>query len=319
MHARPIRTLGLAIALIAAITGTTSLATAGDAQEKPLTDFIRVVKRPGVGEVVEASIRVYSAPETKPMNPMGGLGGMMGRGKKIERPEIVLVSMVHLGEAEFFKAVAAELKKGDLVLYEEQGDGEMSAMSGKLVSQVTGLAFQGTDIKPDPKTWRSADLSQESLFRAMGMDPEQLKQMSKMMKGMGGISPEQLKNNPMLKQMLPSREQIIGQLRMGNSGLDQMQGDMAKFILYQRNAIVMSEMTKASYEAGKKRVYVIYGAAHMPGVEAYLTDILGYKHETTSWNDAVYADPKAAAKTAEAPTPAKPAKPGKKPGKRVIY
>jgi len=303
--------------------------------ELSLSEFTKVEKRADVGEVVRCSIRTYAPPPPPKKRAMPGMGGMgmMGGGKSkpFKRPEIVLISMIHMGEKGFFQAVNRELAKCDLVLYEEQGDSDLGGLSGKMISELTGLAFQGTEIPFNKKTWRSADLSQDSLFRMLGMDVEQLKRMKKMMKNMGGfkLDKRMLESNPMMKQMLPSREKIMAQLRTSGSS-DKMAegfGDMADVILYQRNAIAIGELTKASHEE-HKRVALIYGAAHMPGIEAYLTKTLHYKHTGTTWLDAVYGDEEVSKARAgesqtgdtegpEAPQPkVRPKKPATKPGKK---
>jgi hypothetical protein len=291
--------------------------TALSAKELSLTEFTKVEKNDEVGEVVRCSIRTYLPPPPPKKSPMAGmgLGGMMGGGKSkpVKRPEIVLISMIHLGEKGFFQAVKKELATCDLVLYEEQGDSDLGGLSGKMITGLTGLAFQGTEIPFNEKTWRSADLSSDALFRMLGMDPAAMKRMKKMMKNMGGfkLDKRMLESNPMLKQMIPSREKIVAQLR-GSGSSDKMAegfGEMADVILYQRNAIAIGELTKASHEE-HKRVALIYGAAHMPGIEAYLTKTLHYKHQGTVWHDAVYADAEVSkARAAGGPSSKTPTKP----------
>lgn len=280
----------------AALLGALLAAAPAFANELKLSEFTKVEKRDDVGEVVRCSIRTYAPPPPSKQKPMGGMMGMMGGGKSkpAKRPEIVLISMIHMGEKGFFKEANAVLKTCDLVLYEEQGDADLGGLSGQMITELTGLAFQGSEIPFDAKTWRSADLSPDALFRMLGMDPAAMKRMKEMMKNMGGMKLDKrmLESNPMLKQMLPTREKIITQLR-GSGDSDSMAegfGDMADVILHQRNAIAIGEMTKASHEE-IDRVALIYGAAHMPVVENYLRETLHYTHQTTRWLDAVYADP----------------------------
>ena len=289
-----LRTMSVALVMSAMLLAAPLTADAG---ELSLSEFTKVEKRDDVGEVVRCSIRTYLPPPPPKKNPMAamGMGGMMGGGKSkpVKRPQIVLISMIHLGEKGFFQAVNKELATCDLVLYEEQGDADLGGLSGKMISGLTGLSFQGTEIPFNKKTWRSADLSNDSLMRMLGMDPVAMKRMKKMMKNMGGfkLDKRMLESNPMLKQMIPTREKIIAQLRGASESkkLAEGFGEMADVILYQRNAIAIGELTKASH-GQYKRVALIYGAAHMPAIEAYMTKTLHYKHSTTVWNDAVYAD-----------------------------
>lgn len=306
-------------------------APAALAGELGLNEFTKVEKRADVGEVVRCSVRTYAPPPPSKMKAMPGMGGMMGGGKSkpVKRPEIVLISMIHLGEKGFFKAVNKELATCDLVLYEEQGDSDLGGLSGKMISDLTGLAFQGTEIPFNKKTWRSADLSSDALFRMLGMDPAAMKRMKKMMKNMGGFKMDKrmLESNPQLKAMMPSRAKIMAQLRNSGSSdaMAKGMGEMADVILYQRNAIAIGELTKASHEQ-HKRVALIYGAAHMPAIEAYMTKTLHYKHTGTVWHDAVYGDEEVSkaragqSHSSEAPTKpqpkSRPSKPGKKPAKK---
>ena len=283
--------------------------------ELNLDQFTRAVEKENVGDVLQCSIRYYTAPPPSKdgMKMLGPMARMFGAGNKKmpPRPEIVLISMIHLGEKGFYAEASKVLETCDVVLYEEQGDASMSAASGKMIAAATGLAFQGTEIPPNPKTWRSADLTQEQLFKMLGVHPDVMKRMSQMMKQMGNMqqrmSPEQLKSNPMMARMIPTRDKIIAQMKMGASGSGSLEqslggGDAANLILHQRNAIAIGEMTKASHE-DHKRVAVIYGAAHMPGIDHYLRQRLGYTHTKTTWIDSVYGDPEAAAKAGMAPRP----------------
>ena len=276
------------------------LALSASAQEgpRPLSDFVRVIEQPGVGEVLECSIREYTGPKPDAkvgQRMFGGMGAMMGKQKPLPpRPKIVLVSMIHFGEKAFFAEVREELAKADVVLYEEQGNDDMNAMQAELIKMATGLHFQGAEVPhAGNKTWRSADLTQDQLFRMLGIHPDTMKRMQGMMKGMK-LTPEMLKANPQMKQMLPSREQIIAQMRSGAPSLgEQLGGSVGDVIIRQRNAIAMGELTRASYEE-QKRVVLVYGAGHMPEIEAYLRGPLGYTHDSARWVKAVYADPEAA-------------------------
>jgi hypothetical protein len=306
----------LKLGLLAASMLFAAPAFADEAKPLNLNEFTRVVQRKSAGEVLQCSIRVYSPPPRTKMGAkmLGPMAGMLRSNKPLPTPpKIVLVSMIHLGEKSFYTQAKAELDSCDLVLFEDgQGNRAMAGMTGELIAGATGLAFQGKEIPIDGKRWRSADLNQAQLFRMMGIHPEALEKMKNMMKGMGRmkISPSMLKNNPQLQAMLPTREKIIAQMRNGSAG-DLGGGKMADLILHQRNAIVIGEMTRASHEV-RKRVGVIYGAAHMPAVDAFLRGRLGYTLDKVTWLDAVYADPKAAAKapkpTVEAPKKVEPKK-----------
>lgn len=273
-------------------------ATANDKQS-PLSDFVRVIDHPQVGEVLECSIRTYMAPKPDGnvgKRMFGGMGAMLGKQKKLPpRPNVVLVSMIHFGEEAFFAEVKKVLATADLVLYEEQGNDDMNAMQADMIRMATGLHFQGAEIPhAGNKTWRSADLTQDQLFRMLGIHPDTIKKMQGMMKGMK-ITPKMLEANPQMKSMLPTREQIMGQMRSGAPSMgEQLGGKVGDVILRQRNMVAMGELTRASYE-DHKTIVLIYGAAHMPEIEAYLTGPLAYVRTGERWVKAVYADPEAAA------------------------
>ncbi|MGE0707329.1 MAG: hypothetical protein AB7N76_04735 [Planctomycetota bacterium] len=297
-----------AFGLLAALLLVATPATAGEEKQLPLDQFTRVVERKEAGDVLQCSIRVYSPPPPSKGGAsklLGPMANMFRSNKPLPpRPKVVLVSMIHIGEKGFYAAARKALAECDLVLYEEQGDEAMAGMSGAMIASVTGLASQAAEIPRDPKTWRSADLSMEQLFRMMGIHPDVLKQMERMSKSMGGmkVTPQMLESNPMLKQMLPDRKKLIAQMRGGGGSLEGSLGggDTADMVLHQRNAIIMGELTKATHEE-HKTVAVIYGAAHMPAVDAYLRGRLGYKLEESSWLNAVYEDEK---ESKAAPAPA---------------
>lgn len=156
-----------------------------------------------------------------------------------------------------------------------------------------GLVFQLDEMTNDRPNWRNSDLSIDQVqerLSASGADPEQLFKM---------LDGSSLQAN-MVKLMLGFIKLMPGMQTMGKlvmlEVLDQADKLMAivpgmektfEVILHDRNAVVLDDLRNViEKEPGKKSIGVIYGGAHMAGLEDGLAQ-LGYRESGVEWLDAI--------------------------------
>ena len=94
------------------------------------------------------------------------------------------------------------------------------------------------------------------------------------------------------------RLMMIEMLGRADDLMSQVPGSMNKVmqvILQDRNAVVIGDLKAAVQGAGKqKSIAVIYGAAHLPGIQAALVSQLGYTPVDDTWRQAMSVDAKTA-------------------------
>jgi hypothetical protein len=94
------------------------------------------------------------------------------------------------------------------------------------------------------------------------------------------------------------RLMMIEMLGRADDLMSQVPGSLNKVmqvILQDRNAVVIGDLKAAVQGAGKqKSIAVIYGAAHLPGIQAALVSQLGYTPVDDTWRQAMNVDAKSA-------------------------
>ncbi len=217
-----------------------------------------------------------------------------------------LVGAVHIADRAYFEALNARFKTYDAVLYElvgrpvdlrqdlKTGDGseklqwlgqaqEMMRNTLKLESQLKGIDYQA-------KNFVHADMSVEGFFESqeekketfltLWMKAIQAQSATSRDRPQPGLADllmilRQKDSSPDLKRLVgrefDSMEQLINGIE-SNGGTS---------IIGERNRHAL-EVLEKQIQAGKKRLAIFYGAAHLPDMEKRLLKI-GYKKEKTDW------------------------------------
>lgn len=229
--------------------------------------------------------------------PVGGPTGV----------EIDLVAVVHIGEQAYYRRLNMEFEKYDAVLYElvaPEGtkpvkDGDRSnhplAMLQHAMKLALRLEHQLEAVDYEKTNFIHADLSPEGLRKAMRDRGEDemtviLKVFAELMQKVregadkpGSQSPDV---NPLQLLLNPSQLKRIFAEQLVEAGGDAGFGrTFNQLVVIDRNKACL-EILKQQLKAGKKKIAIFYGAAHMPDFDKRLEEEVGVKRTTNEWIDA---------------------------------
>jgi hypothetical protein len=221
--------------------------------------------------------------------------------------QIDLIAVVHIGEQAYYRRLNREFEKYDAVLYElvapestrptrgaERSDNPL-AMLQQVMKLVLSVEHQLEVIDYHKPNLIHADLSLDGLRKAMkdrGEDEMTVilkvfaELMQKMREGVdrpGSQAPdinllEMLLNPAKLKRIFAEQLVEAG----GDAGFGRT---FNQLVVIDRNKACL-EVLKQQLKAGKKKIAIFYGAAHMPDFDKRLTEELGVKRTTNEWIDA---------------------------------
>lgn len=241
-----------------------------------------------------------------------------------------LVSAVHIADASYFHALNERFKTYDAVLYEmvkpegagvpEPGAAPQSMIGGMqmFLTRSLELTFQLDEVDYGAPNFVHADLTAEAFERRMGERGESLfsimlramlNDMSKPKTGKQ-VHPDVQLGQLIFALQAPDRPRQL-KLFLGEqfTNIDEqvamLEGPDGSVILTERNDAAM-QVCRDELAAGKKKLAIFYGAAHLRGMETELVKKMGFKPKGQEWLVAwdIPAAPKVAA-TAPATQPAK--------------
>ncbi|MBL8792854.1 MAG: hypothetical protein JNM56_03020, partial [Planctomycetia bacterium] len=265
-----------------------------EVKKVPATKFIRV-QRDGNKEptALDTSIVRYVPAQ--------------GDGKLV----VDLIGVVHVGERDYYEKLNKHFEQYDVLLYElvapqgtrvpkggkRNSDNPLSMVQGMMQSML-GLESQLEHIDYTKKNFVHADLSPDEMKEAMkargenvltvtlGVITDMLKQQN-LQENKKDQNPHQNDLDPLallvdpdastkLKKMMALQ---MEDLESGTSGLGQT---LNTILIADRNKAAMKVFQK-ELAAGKKKVGIFYGAAHMPDFEKRLRDDFGLKRDSEQW------------------------------------
>lgn len=219
-----------------------------------------------------------------------------------------LVSAVHVADASYFQDLNNRFIGYDAVLYEmvkprgapvpERGHRSGSAVSGvqRGLKAVLGLSFQLDEVDYTKANFVHADMDVDEFLARQEARGESL--FNLMMKAylsqLAGTPPatrpgsKPFKYKPINFGGTPAERQLalktlfagmFGELEQQSLGLDDEDGSV---ILTERNDAALA-VVREQRKAGKKRIAVFYGAAHMPDMATVLVKQDGLKRGNTEW------------------------------------
>jgi hypothetical protein len=225
-----------------------------------------------------------------------------------------LVSAVHIGEKEYFQALNKSFEQDDAVLYEmvkpkdapapEKGQQSNSAVSQfqRLLKDTLNLEFQLDVIDYTKANFVHADLDAETFTRMQQERGETFEML--MLKGLmkalssppapeaapgeadAGGDAGKMADELIAMLTRPDGERRLklmvarhmGEIDEKAMGLD---GPNGSVIVTERNKAAI-EVLKKTMAAGKKKISIFYGAAHMPDMARRLEE-MGFKAVRTDW------------------------------------
>ena len=222
--------------------------------------------------------------------------------------EIDLVAVVHIGEQAYYRRLNREFEKYDVVLYElvapegtrptkggeRQSDNPL-AMLQQMMKLVLRVDHQLEVIDYQKPNFIHADLSLDGLRKAIKDRGEDemivvLKVFAELMQKMRESADkpalqapdinllELLLNPAKLKRMFAEQLVEAG----GDAGFGRT---FNQLVVIDRNKASL-EVLKQQLAAGKTKMAIFYGAAHMPDFDKRLKEDFGMKRTTSEWIDA---------------------------------
>lgn len=215
---------------------------------------------------------------------------------------VVLLSMVHTGTPEYFRAMTRFVSDAQVVLAEggikpeKKGISEVATWVErffKAEAQLLGLKLQRDwEASVKTKQWKVADLSQEELLATTtdAQFPEKFKaRVVRWEKALESGSESDLARakDDAYQRQLSEMRQLAESAREGGAVPDVLSE------LHKQREKRMWEVIAQHLKSGEhKRVALVFGAWHSYALEPRIVRELGFKHHTTWWQDAVsYLEP----------------------------
>lgn len=239
--------------------------------------------------------------------------------------QVALVGAVHIGDRAYYEELNALFTGFDAVLYElvaergmkpEPGAGTDSPLSmmQRFMKDSLDLTFQLEEVDYAPENFVHADIDPQGFAAKMDEKGEtllsmMLKLMRAEMERAEAKPDSQISSMAMLLALTSKDSARTMKLLLGRqfedmeamvAGLDKGSKGEGSTLLGERNKICM-DVLQEQIAAGKRRLAIFYGAAHLPDMERRLRE-LGFTRKSQEW---LVAWDVPVAK----PTPAVPAKP----------
>jgi hypothetical protein len=220
-----------------------------------------------------------------------------------------LVGAIHIGEKGYYDSLNKDFQGYDAVLYEMvkpkdapppgPGDGEKSGSAisqfQRFLKNVLDLDFQLDDIDYTAANFVHADLDKET-FEKMQEERGETFEMIFMRMVMKAMTDPQVMNNAaaadsgddlvailthpdMERQIKVVLARQLGSMDISAMGLDGPDGSV---LVTERNKAALKALEE-TLAAGKKKIAIFYGAAHMTDMSKRL-EAMGFSPVATQWN-----------------------------------
>jgi len=217
-----------------------------------------------------------------------------------------LVGAIHIGDKAYYEALNKQFESYDVLLYElvapqgtriPKGEGKprldhpIGAMQGGMQSMLD-LEFQLQQVDYTKANFVHADMSPDEFAKNMKDRGEGWLQMFFKMMGasmaMQAKNPEKFNDFAILGALFaPDRSHrlkliLADQMSEMDATMSALDGPEGSSILTERNKKAF-EVLKQQITAGKKKIGVFYGAAHLPDMERRLQSEFGLKRGAEKW------------------------------------
>lgn len=260
--------------------------------------FLRVIRDlDGTPLAMQTSIVRYVKPISHPAEN--------GQDRPRE-PELVvdLIGAVHVGDTSYYEALNKQFKEYDALLYElvaptgtrvPQGGGRTSHPVGAMqrgLQSVLELDYQLDRIDYQQPNFVHADMSPEQFARSMadrgesvwGMLLKLLEHSIKQQHKLAGRTSDAEIMAALLDPNggLALKRVMADQFEHLGDALSPFHGEEGSTILTERNKVAL-EVLKQQIAAGKKRLGIFYGAAHLEDMEKRLLADFGLQRDSQRW------------------------------------
>jgi hypothetical protein len=216
---------------------------------------------------------------------------------------VELVGAVHIGDKAYYEALNKEFEQYDALLYElvapentkvpkERKGVPGSAVGGLQVGmkEMLALDFQLDRVDYSKANFVHADMSPDEFAKTMTQRGESFAKMFFQMMGYGFSQQGKGNNAEMELLMALFAKNRAHKMKVAMAEqFDNMEGQME--VLEGKNgSTILSERNRKAFEvldrelkAGKKKLGVFYGAAHLPDMEKRLLNDFGMKRSGERW------------------------------------
>ena len=220
-------------------------------------------------------------------------------------PTVDLVSAVHIADKSYYKQLDRKFRDYDAVLYElvtpegsrapKPDDPESRhpiSVLQNAMKDVLALEFQLKEIDYARENMVHADMSPDQFAESMRQRGESM--MTMLMRTLGYALTRQRESSSVAgdKQLLLALfdknralalKRILAEQFEDNEGyLAALEGPTGSTLISGRNKVAL-EVLRREIAAGKKKIAIFYGAAHMPDFEKRLRDEFKLAPVTTRW------------------------------------
>ncbi len=235
---------------------------------------------------------------------------------RFSRKDVIvdLVSVVHLGDAEYYGKLNDHLKDYDAVLYELVGgefrqedlDANVDPVQGlqQLAKAFLGLEFQLETIDYEADNFVHADVDwtqYEGLMEARNQSFGTILERAMVLTEAGdskGIAADEAAMNVLMNQLVSAvltgnsstlKRSLAPFLGEAEELITKIEGEDGTVLISERNKVVMRRVNDMIAQ-GSKRLAVFYGAGHMPDLESRLL-LEGFAKGESVWVDAWVISP----------------------------
>ena len=217
-----------------------------------------------------------------------------------------LMGAVHIGDAAYYQQLNKEFKAYDAVLYEMVKPAKLDpaqfqnrppssvGMMQTFMQKQLDLAYQLDEVDYTAKNFVHADMTVkqfrkrqeargESMFKLMfKLMKEDMARRANKKKGADISSAELLRallnpNRSVELKYLLARQ--FNEMERLTAGLNDEKGSV---ILTDRNKVALKVLAR-ELAAGKKKLAIFYGAAHLPDLEERMVEKMGFERKATRW------------------------------------
>ncbi|MEM7477264.1 MAG: hypothetical protein AAF483_19950 [Planctomycetota bacterium] len=266
---------------------------------KGKTKFLRLKERKGEPKTLDTAVVTYTS-------------------KKGEGVSVDLIGAVHVGEGSYYEELNKLFDDYEVLLYElvapegatiprggpkESGGFNPVSMLQNGTRSMLGLEFQLEKIDYTKKHFVRADMTPSQMADKMkergdtaftiALDTfsDMMRQQNKLMKNpeaakeVLGFDPEEVSLSDMLGNPLKMKRILANQFAQSGS-LDQAMGkSLNQLLIVDRNEAALIELQK-QIAAGRKKIGIFYGAAHLPDFEEHLVADFGFAKKRQRWVEA---------------------------------
>jgi hypothetical protein len=216
-----------------------------------------------------------------------------------------LVAAVHIGEKGYYEQLNREFKRYDAILYElvapegskvpqksDPGSSHPLSLLQNGMKDLLALEFQLKGIDYTAKNMVHADMSPDKFAESMEQRGESPMTMLARMLGYAMTQQSGAGNGAGDGQLLLAlfdknrtlalKRVLAEQFENSEGSFAALEGPQGSTLIAGRNKVALDVLRK-ELDAGKKKIAIFYGAAHMPDMEARLRDEFGMTLVSTRW------------------------------------